>query len=170
MADESAQITGPDRIGSINHLRLTVTDISRAERFYGPFMRFMGYVLADREKDRVAWAKWSESGVFWLILSEARQDTNLPRHDLLSPGFHHLAWNADSRDQVDQWHRLLVERGATVLDPPAEYDYEPGYYALFFLDPDGLKLEFVHLPARPWSWYEARIEREKTSPPAWPLA
>ncbi len=128
-------------------------------------MRFMGYVLADRETNRVAWAKWSESGVFWLILSEARQDTNLARHDLLSPGFHHLAWNADSRDQVDELHRLLVEGGATVLDAPAEYDYEPGCYALFFLDPDGLKLEFVHLPARPWSWYEARIKSEKTCPP-----
>ena len=80
MADEPAQITGPERIGSINHLRLTVTDISRAERFYGPFMRFMGYVLADREKDRVAWAKWSESGVFWLILSEA------PARDKSPPG------------------------------------------------------------------------------------
>ena len=101
MADEPAQITGPERIGSINHLRLTVTDISRAERFYGPFMRFMGYVLADRGKDRVAWAKWSESGVFWLILSEARQDTVPTPPDALSPGFHHLAWNADSRDQVD---------------------------------------------------------------------
>ena len=170
MANEPAQNTGPDRIGSINHLRLTVTGIARAKRFYGPLMSFMGYVLADCESDRVAWAKWSESGVFWLILSEARPDTNLTRHDLLSPGFHHLAWNADSRDQVDQLHRLLVESGATVLDPPAEYDYEPGYYALFFSDPDGLKLEFVHLPARPWSWYEARIEREKTCPQVWPLA
>jgi hypothetical protein len=33
------------------------------------------------------------------------------------------------------------------LDPPAEYPrYNPGYYAVFFIDPDGLKLEYVHAP------------------------
>src|SRR4051794_31541978 len=86
---------GEGRIGSINHLRLTVTDIQRAERFYRPLMRFMGYEFADREEHRLAWAKQSSSGVFWLILTAARQDTHPARHDLLFPGFHHLAWNAE---------------------------------------------------------------------------
>ena len=36
--------------------------------------------------------------------------------------------------------------GGRVTDPPREYDYVPGYYAAFFTDPDGLKLEVVHLP------------------------
>ena len=36
------------------------------------------------------------------------------------------------------------------LDPPAEYpQYALGYYAVFFADPDGLKLEFVHMPSEP---------------------
>jgi catechol 2,3-dioxygenase-like lactoylglutathione lyase family enzyme len=44
-------------------------------------------------------------------------------------------------------HKLLVEIGATVLDPPKHYPhYCKGYYAVFFADPDGLKLEFVHTP------------------------
>ncbi|MBV9644741.1 MAG: VOC family protein [Verrucomicrobia bacterium] len=148
MRNQPEQNTVKGRIGSINHLRLTVTDIPTAERFYSPLMRFMGYELSGREKDRLAWVKRSGSGVFWLILSAARRDREPARHDLLSPGFHHLAWNADDRDQVDELYRLLVESGATVLDAPAEYDYEPGYYAVFFTDPDGMKLEFVHVPER----------------------
>lgn len=140
---------GHSSVGSINHLRLTVTDIRRAERFYRPLMRFMEYELCDCQENRLAWAKWSPSGVFWFILTGARQDTKPARHDLLSPGFHHLAWNADSRGQVDEFYRLLVENGATVLDAPAEYDYEPGYYAVFFTDPDGMKLEFMHVPGQP---------------------
>ena len=32
---------GNGRIGSINHLRLTLTDIQRTERFYRALMRFM---------------------------------------------------------------------------------------------------------------------------------
>jgi hypothetical protein len=75
---------GQGHIGSINHLRLTVTDIQRAEHFYRPLMRFMKYELSDREEHRLAWAKWTSAGVFWLILSAARQDTEPARHDLLS--------------------------------------------------------------------------------------
>ena len=41
--------------------------------------------------------------------------------------------------------------GAEILDAPADYGGQPGYaagyYAAFFADPDGLKLEGVHLPA-----------------------
>jgi predicted lactoylglutathione lyase len=63
---------------------------------------------------------------------------------------HHLAWVADSRADVDRLHKLLVEIGATVLDPPTDYPhYREGYYAVFFADPDGLKLEFVHTPEPP---------------------
>jgi len=58
-----------------------------------------------------------------------------------------LAWTAESRDDVDRLHKVLVDIGATVLDAPAEYPrYGHGYYAVFFIDPDGLKLEYVHWP------------------------
>jgi hypothetical protein len=36
--------------------------------------------------------------------------------------------------------------GANFESPPKEYDYVPGYYAVFFHDPDGIKLELVHVP------------------------
>ena len=110
---------GKGRIGSINHLRLTVTVIQRAERFYRPLMRFMEYELCDREEDRLAWAKWSSSGVFWLILTGARKDTKPARHDLLSPGFHHLAWNADkiSRQKRSKTRGLTSPRYTWL--PPA---------------------------------------------------
>jgi glyoxylase I family protein len=38
---------------------------------------------------------------------------------------------------------------AEVIDAPAEYDYLPGYYAVYFLDPDGMKLEVAHTPGFP---------------------
>jgi catechol 2,3-dioxygenase-like lactoylglutathione lyase family enzyme len=40
----------------------------------------------------------------------------------------------------------MLELGADILDAPAEYDYNPGYYAVFFRDPDGFKVEVVHIP------------------------
>lgn len=148
---------GQSRFGLLNHLRFTVKDIAEAEHFYGPLMGFMGYELAEKGEDRLAWVRFSTSVVFWFILSTSRQPTALQKELLGGSGFHHLAWNAESRNQVDELHRLLVDTGAKILDAPAEYDYEPGYYAVFFADPDGRKLEFVHLPIRPPSWYKARF-------------
>jgi len=40
----------------------------------------------------------------------------------------------------------LKQTGATILDAPAEYPYSPGYFAVYFTDPDGLKFEFAHAP------------------------
>jgi catechol 2,3-dioxygenase-like lactoylglutathione lyase family enzyme len=58
---------------------------------------------------------------------------------------HHLAFAAPGRAAVELLHVALLRLGARVLDAPAEYpQYASGYYALFFADPDGIKLEYVH--------------------------
>jgi glyoxylase I family protein len=61
-------------------------------------------------------------------------------------GLHHLALEAVSRSVVDERHDWLVSAGAMIESPPTEYSYIPGYYAVFFYDPDGIKLEIVHVP------------------------
>jgi glyoxylase I family protein len=38
-------------------------------------------------------------------------------------------------------------REVPIESGPQAYWYQPGYYAVFFYDPDGLKLELVHVPA-----------------------
>ena len=135
------------RIGSMNHIRLTVTDIAKARRFYDPLLGFMGYRLVEQSDSRLAWAAMTANGSLqWVILSLVNDAGAARAHDRYSPGLHHFGWNADSRDEVDRFHALLCATGATVLDAPADYSYEPGYYAVFFADPDGIKLEFVHVP------------------------
>ena len=49
-------------------------------------------------------------------------------------------------EDVKAMHQLLKEMGARILDPPAEYLYSPGYFAVYFADPDGLKFEFAYVP------------------------
>jgi hypothetical protein len=40
---------------------------------------------------------------------------------------------------------IVAELGAEVLDPPGEYADQPDHYAVFFRDPNGFKLEVVHV-------------------------
>ncbi len=134
-------------LGSMNHLRLTVRDVEEAERFYDPLLSFLGYRLVQRSESRLAWAGPGEGGrLQWLILSAAEEGLRDRAHEQFAPGLHHFAFNAAERAQVDAFHELLVAQRAEILDPPATYDYEPGYYAVFFKDPNGFKLEVVHVP------------------------
>jgi catechol 2,3-dioxygenase-like lactoylglutathione lyase family enzyme len=48
---------------------------------------------------------------------------------------------------VDERARWLAEQGATIESGPREYGYTPGYYAVFFYDPDAIKLELLHRPS-----------------------
>ena len=68
---------------------------------------------------------------------------------------HHLAFEAPSRKAVDATADWLRREGVELDGGPGERDYTPGYYAVFFFGPDGLKLEVVHRP-RPFSLSFAR--------------
>ena len=56
------------------------------------------------------------------------------------------AFEVESRAVVDERAEWLRARGAEIESGPEEYDYRPGYYAVFFYDPDGIKLELLHVP------------------------
>ena len=62
-------------------------------------------------------------------------------------GVHHIAFSAPSRAVVDERARWLAAQEVAIESGPEEYGYAPGYYAVFFYDPDGIKLEVVHVPS-----------------------
>ena len=133
--------------GGFHHLDLNVTDLEASKRVYGPVLEFLGYVQAKDEGGYEWDLKIGEGRGASLGLRPCDPALKGHVHQRYAPGFHHLAWRADSRDDVDRLHALLVEKGIKVLDPPAHYpEYSGDYYAVFFEDPDGMKLELVYAP------------------------
>jgi glyoxylase I family protein len=131
--------------GGIHHIDLTVKDAQASKAFYASVLGFMGYAIDD-ERDEFIDFKLEDQPCYVGLVTASGQNAGR-QHDRYSPGLHHIAWNAESRADVDALHGLLQQIGATILDPPAEYpQYSPTYYAVFFADPDGLKLEYVHKP------------------------
>jgi glyoxylase I family protein len=134
--------------GHVHHLDLSVRDPAASRSFYEAVLGFMGYRLSKQDARGFDFDLEATRDRFCSIgivraAAEGRERT----HDRYAPGLHHVAFQAASRADVDALHSLLLRLGATVLDAPAEYpEYGPGYYAVFFADPDGLKLEFVHAP------------------------
>lgn len=131
--------------GRMHHLDLTVSDPDKARPLYDLVLTHMGYRETDRKAD--GGTEWDMiEAPFMSIGIVPAKGTNAGRaHNRYSPGLHHVAWHATDRADVDALHAKLIAFGATILDPPAEYpEYNPkGYYAVFFADPDGLKLEYV---------------------------
>ena len=135
--------------GAIHHLDLTVRDPWGSRDFYAAVLGFMGYHEVSSHERGFDYDLQTSDGFCSIGVMKAQGPNSSRAPDRYSPGLHHVAWNAESRDDVDALHRLLVEINAAVLDPPADYPrYGAGYYAVFFADPDGLKLEYVFKPRR----------------------
>ena len=134
--------------GAINHIALTVRSLAESEaQFYAPVLEFLGYEKIEDIPETMT--LWINAGAAAAVnLWQAEPALKERPHDRYAPGFHHCAFAVDSRGEVEDLHRLLIERGIRVLDPPAEYpQYGPDYYAVFFEDADGLKFEAVHMPS-----------------------
>jgi catechol 2,3-dioxygenase-like lactoylglutathione lyase family enzyme len=138
--------------GGVHHIDLTVKDARASRAFYESVLGFMGYKLSagnpfSADETGFDFDLHAGDGFCSIGILSARGDNASRAHDRYSPGLHHVAWNAESRQDVDAMYAHLQSIGATILDPPAEYPkYGPTYYAVFFADPDGLKLEYVHKP------------------------
>lgn len=145
--------------GSLAHVDLSISDPDRSIPFYGALLGALGYQrlritgpeFADPNPRRAVWRIRLESGGSFEV--EVRPSSGPNRHrpnDRYAPGMHHLAFHVDSAEDVDCVHRELAAAEATVLDAPADYTgrrgYSTGYYAAFFADPDGLKIEVAHIP------------------------
>ena len=94
----------------------------------------MGFKVLDEYQDAMGWTNGTTR--FWIGQAGARAKR---RHRTGDVGFHHYAFELRSRRDVDALEAFVRSLGARIVDPAAEY-YED-YYAVFFLDPDGLKLE-----------------------------
>jgi len=126
--------------GRIHHIDLTVSDLAAATAFYEAVLPLMGF---RRLPDAPEGPIWTGESVE-IGLQAARLQRG---HDRYAPGLHHLAFRAPGRPDVDRTYSQLRALGVRVLDAPAEYPaYGPGYYAVFFADPDGIKLEYAYTP------------------------
>jgi catechol 2,3-dioxygenase-like lactoylglutathione lyase family enzyme len=123
----------------IDHLAIRVGDFDASRRFYDRLLTFLGFM---REWEFGRTVGWNNGITMWWI-TEA--DADAGPHRTGDIGFHHYAFELASKAEVDELGEFLVREGVTVVDPPAAYpSYGEGYYAVFFLDPDGLKLEAMY--------------------------
>lgn len=135
----------PSSLVGFHHIDLNVSDLAASRRVYGILLEFLGFQMVRDDDQACEWDLDSADGRVSIGLRLADPQWIKHAHRRYAPGLHHLAWCAQSRQQVDSFHQILIANGVQVLDAPAEYpEYSQSYYAVFFEDPDGMKLELLH--------------------------
>ncbi len=133
------------RSSGVHHVDLVVSSIERSLAFYSELLGPLGYHSVGEVVGERGETIWYLSGPGTAIgLRQAQSDSE--PYDRYRIGLHHLAFEAGSRGEVDECAEWLRSQNVQLESEPQEYTYIPGYYAVFLYDPDGLKLEIVHVP------------------------
>ena len=130
------------------HLQVNVRDARRLLPFYKALLGYLDYRTVSETDEMVGFS--GRGADIWVGVAA-------PPH--AEPGFHrkraglnHLAFRVDRREDVDRFQKefMTPQKLGALYGTPREFpEYRPGYYAVFFEDPDRLKLEIVYLPTAP---------------------
>jgi len=131
-------------INGIAHTMLTVGDYAGTKPFYQRLLPALG-LQAVVDTDDTYYCVGGRTA-FGLRASERDSPDN--RFNQSHSGLHHLCFRMREREHVDQLYALLQELGATIVHPPQEDGWAPGYYSVLFEDPEGIRLEANFVPGK----------------------
>lgn len=120
------------RVVGIDHISIRVSDYEKSKAFYHKLFTFLGFEISDDYGSTIGWTNGKTR--YWIAEAEGRK-----KYAIGNVGLHHYAFELRNRKDVDALQAFLEKEKVKIVDPADEY-YED-YYAVFFLDPDGIKLE-----------------------------
>ncbi len=120
------------KVVGIDHISIRVSNYEKSKAFYGRLFEFLGFEISDEYPNTIGWTNGKTR--YWIAPAEGRK-----KHRIGDVGLHHYAFELRNRRDVDALQAFLKDERVRIVDPADEY-YED-YYAVFFLDPDGIKLE-----------------------------
>ena len=136
------------KVVGIDHISIRVRDYEKSKAFYSKLFTFLGFEISDEYPSTIGWTNGRTR--YWIAPAEGRQ-----RYKIGDVGLHHYAFELRNRKDVDALQAFLEKQKVRIVDPADEY-YED-YYAVFFLDPDGIKLEGM-------KYGELTARKKRTSP------
>jgi len=124
----------------LHHVEINVSNLEKSRAFYEALLPKMGYTLFQEWELGFSY-KMNTTYLVFVQTIEKHMDSSYHRG---RTGLNHLAFNAESRKQVDEMTEMLKALGTNILYKD-KHPYASGndVYAVFFEDPDRIKLEIV---------------------------
>jgi len=131
-------------INGIAHIMLTVSNFGACLPFYERLLGALG-LRPVIKADTMLYCVGGRTAVGIMAGDEAYRHERFVQRRV---GLHHVCFRARERADVDAVHDMLRDMGATIVHPPEEGPWAPGYYSVLFEDPDGIRLEVNHVPGK----------------------
>jgi catechol 2,3-dioxygenase-like lactoylglutathione lyase family enzyme len=131
-------------VNGIAHIMLTASNFERSREFYRKLLPFLG-MKPMIDDDQVFYCVGGRTAVG--IRAPAAGHTGAA-FEQGRVGLHHLCFRARERADVDELHDFLCAMDTKIIHAPREDSWAPGYYSVLFEDPDGIRLEFNHVPGK----------------------
>lgn len=118
-----------------DHVDLRVRNLERARTFYDPLMIAMGFTRFDTDGVNINYHPPGDGRTqpFFGLMEDAEHRGNASR----------IAFRAAAREDVDRLATTARDAGALAFEAPQPYGAS-WYYAAFFEDMDGNKLEICY--------------------------
>jgi catechol 2,3-dioxygenase-like lactoylglutathione lyase family enzyme len=152
-------------INGIAHIQLSVSDPQRGLPFWEALCHFMEMETLIKGDD-VLYCIGGRTGI---LVRAAPQEKRGERFDQDRSGLHHFCFRVRSNADIDAVFEFVTESltqyGARVVHPPEEGSkFAPGYYSLLIEDPDGIRVEFNHVPGKGHFGGTGRLSGDGTGP------
>lgn len=129
-----------EQAGALHHVEIYVSDLDRSVAFWGWFLERLGYVPYQSWDEGKSW----RLGPTYLVFVQTEGRYRDVAYHRKRTGLNHLAFYAESQAQVDAISEELRARGVRILYEDAHpYAGGPDHYAVYFEDPDRIKVELV---------------------------
>lgn len=124
----------------IHHIELNVSNLKESIHFWGWFLNELGYEVYKEWEKGISW-RYGHTYIVFVQVEERFKDIAYHRRRV---GLNHLAFFAKSRDHVDEITNRLEQKGINILYRDQHpYAGGPNHYAVYFEDPDRIKVELV---------------------------
>lgn len=144
MIDEHTPKSNNPPRGAVHHIELYVSNLAASVAYWSWLLDWLGYAPFQTWSGGQSW-KLRDT---YIVLVQADAAYLTPEYHRKRVGLNHLAFHAGSREEVDELSQMLRGRGVTILyEDRHPHAGGPDHYAVFFEDPDRIKLEVV-APAR----------------------
>ena len=142
-------------VNGIAHIQLTVNNPGACLPFWEKLCHFLDMKTLVRN-DTTVYCIGSRTGI---LVRGAPDGKDGPRFDQDTAGLHHFCFRARSNQDIDEIYRFVNdELDATIIHGPEDGShFAPGYYSILFEDPDGIRVEFNHVPGKGHFGDEGRL-------------
>ncbi len=129
-------------LNGVAHVILTAGDFRRSTDFWRQMIAYLDLKLV-LDSDAMLYGVGGRTAIG--IRTGSAENAG-KRFDQGAPGLHHACFRMRDREAIDRVGAWLADKDVTIVHPPQEEPWAPGYYSVLFEDPDGIRIEFNHVP------------------------